>query len=144
MPRRLKIKTSELGDLELYLIYQYGERWEDTWAPAQEVPAMSLLTKVQKAVMDHALLGWSSPLVKALGIPPDGALRKLPVDNRVCERRDPCPFYRPKECVPTATKMPWCFEPSGIEDPNARRLVAELVQFWRQGVYTVVVIDAEQ
>jgi hypothetical protein len=40
--------------------------------------------------------------------------------------------------------MPWCFEPSGIEDPNARRLVAELIQLWRQGVYTVVVIDAEQ
>lgn len=144
MPRRLKIKTHELGDLELYLIYQYGERWEDTWERAQGLEAMGLLTTVDKAMMDHALAGWTSPLVKALGIPPEGALRKLPVMNRVCERRDPCPFYRPKECVPLATKMPWCFEPSGIEDPNARRLLAELVQFWRQGVYTVVVIDAER
>jgi len=144
VPRRLKVKTAEMGDLELYLIYQYGQRWEETWVPAQGLEATNLLTVVDKAVMDHALAGWSSPLVKALGIPPEGALRKLPVGNRVCERRDPCPFYRPKECVPLHSKMPWCFEPSGIEDPNARRLIAELVKFWREGVYTVVVVDAEQ
>ena len=142
MPRRLKLKTPELGDLELYLIYQYGEKWEDTWALAQGLPATSLLTFVDKGVMDHALVGWTSPLVKALGLPPAGCLRKLPIENRVCERRDPCPFYRPKECVPTHTKMPWCFQPEGIEDPNARQLVAELIKFWKEGVYTIVVVDA--
>ena len=144
MPRRLKLKTQELGDLELYLIYQYGKTWEDTWEPAQGLSAMSLLTVVGKDVMDHALAGWTSPLVKALGIPPEGALRKLPVENRVCERKDPCPFYRPKECVPLHPKMPWCFDPGGIEDPNARRLLAELVKFWKEGVYTVVVVDGER
>jgi len=133
-----------MGDLELYLIYQYGKTWEEMWAPAQGLPATSLLTTVDKSVMDHALLGWSAPLVKALGIPPEGALRKLPVENRVCARRDPCPFYHPKECVPLAPKMQWCFQPDGIEDPNARQLIAELVKFWREGVYTVVVVDGER
>lgn len=144
MPRRLKLKTSELGDLELYLVYQYGEKYETYWAPAQGLPFTSLLTVVPVEVMNHALRGWTSPLVKALGIPPDGALRKLSVENRVCERRDPCPFYHPKECVPLFPKMPWCFEPSGIEDSNARFLAAEAIKFWKQGVYIVVVIDAER
>lgn len=144
MPRRLKLKTTELGDLELYLIYQYGDAWEEFWAPAKGLPIADLFTTVTSELMDHGLKGWTSPLVKALGIPPEGGIRKLPVVNRVCERKDPCPFYRPKECIPSSSKMPWCFEPAGIEDPNARKLAAEAVQLWRQGVYIVVVIHAER
>lgn len=144
MPRQLKLKTNELGDLDLFLIYQYGDTWEEAWKPAQGLPITTLLTVVTKELMDHALKGWTSPLVKALGISPEGAIRKLPVVNRTCERKDPCPFYRPKECLPTFPKMPWCFEPGGIEDPNARSLAAEVVRLWRLGVYIVVVTHAER
>lgn len=143
MPRRLKLKTHEVNDLELFLIYQYGDKYEPAWLALQGDPITTLFTAVSLETMTHALAGWTRPLVRGLGIPPEGALRKLSTSNRVCERRDPCPFYRPKDCIPTAKAMPWCFEPAGIEDLEARILAAEAVNLWRAQVYIVVVIDGK-
>jgi len=137
MPRRLKMKTQELGDLELYLIYQYKEKWEESWAPLQGESLTSLLTVVSQELIDHALIGLTSPLVKALGIPPVGALRKIP--NPKCYRRDLCPFYSNVTCKPTHPKLSWCFEPDGIEDPLARTLGYDLIKLWRESVYVLVV-----
>jgi hypothetical protein len=141
VPRQLNLKTHEIGDLDLYLIYQYGEIWEEEWSPLQGQAITKLLTVVSQEMMDHALKGLTGPFVKALGIPPEGALRKLP--NHLCDRRGVCPFYHKKECLPLYKKMPSCFEPSGIEDLEARRLAGILVRMWREGVYLVVVVHPE-
>lgn len=141
MPRQLKIKTHEMGELELYLIYQYVDTWEEEWKPLQGAAITSLLTVVSQEMMTHALKGLTIPFIKALGIPPVGALRKLP--NPQCDKRVLCPFYRKKECVPVAKAMPSCFEPAGIEDLDARRLAGDLVRMWREGVYIVVVVHPE-
>ncbi len=138
MPRELTIKTNELADLSLYLIYQYGGNWEEEWRPLQGSPITSLLTVVSQEDMTHALKGWTKPLVKALKLAPEFALRKLP--NFKCDRRKICPVYDKKECTPKSKKMPICFEPSGIEDLEARRLGGELIRRWREGVYVVVVV----
>lgn len=140
MPRQLKLKTHEMGDLDLYLIYQYGDDWEEEWRPLQGDPITSLLTVIPQEMMDHALKGLTRPFIKALGIPPEGALRRLP--SSLCDKRAHCPFYRKKECVPLYKKMPQCFEPSGIADLEARRLAGSLVQMWREGVYLVVVVHS--
>lgn len=141
MPRQLSLKTHEMGDLELYLIYQYGDLWEEEWRPLQGEAITSLLTVVPQEMMDHALKGLTRPFIKSLGIPPEGALRKLP--NKLCDKRIMCPFYRKKECVPLFKKMPECFEPAGIADLEARRLAGLLVRMWREGVYLVVVVHPE-
>lgn len=137
MPRRLKIKTHEMGDLELYLIYQYGEYWEDSWLALQGDPITELLTVVSKETMDHALVGWSKPLVMALGIPPEGALRKLP--DPQCFSRKMCPFYNKRWCLPLSKNLPHCYGPASIDDFDARNLGGELVSLWREGVYVVLV-----
>lgn len=141
MSRQLKLKTHEMGDLELYLIYQYGSEWEEEWKPLQGEAITSLLTVVSQEMMDHALKGLTRPFIKSLGLPPEGALRKLP--NSLCDKRVICPFYHKKECLPLAKKMPICFEPAGIEDLEARRLAGLLVRMWREGVYLVVVVHPE-
>lgn len=141
MPRELNLNTHEMGDLNLYLIYQYGEVWEEEWRPLQGEAITKLLTVVSQEMMDHALKGFTRPFIKALGIPPEGALRKLP--NSLCDRRIHCPFYHKKECVPLYKKMPSCFEPAGIEDLEARRLAGDFVRMWRAGVYLVVVVHSE-
>ena len=141
MPRQLKLKTLEMGCLELYLIYQYGELWEEEWRPLQGLAITSLLTVVSQEMMDHALKGLTRPFIKSLGIPPEGALRKLP--NGICDKRVRCPFYHKKECVPLYKNMPMCFEPAGVEDLEARRLAGLLVRMWREGVYLVVVVHPE-
>jgi hypothetical protein len=144
MPRRLTIKTNEKGDLPLYLIYADGTgHWEQEWASAQDLELSSLLTTVPKETMDHALAGWTKPLVDALGIPPEGALRKLPVANRVCGVRKRCPYYEPNKCVPLHQKMPWCFEPDGLKSDESRHFAARLIQLWREKVYVVVVTHAD-
>jgi hypothetical protein len=141
VPRQVKLKTHEMGDLELYLIYQYGELWEEEWRLLQGEAITSLLTVVSKEMMDYALKGLTRPFIKSLGIPPEGALRKLP--NSICDKRIMCPFYRKKECIPLFKKMPMCFEPAGIKDLEARRLAGLLVRMWREGVYLVVVVHPE-
>jgi hypothetical protein len=138
VPRQLSLKTQEMGILELYLIYQYGDLWEEEWRPLQGDPITSLLTVVSQEMMNHALKGLTRPFVKALGIPPDGALRKLP--NSTCDKRRYCPFYQKKECVPLFKKMPSCFEPAGIHDLEARQLAGSLIRMWREVVYLIVVV----
>ena len=136
MPRKLLLKTVELGDLDLYLIYQYDLDWEEDWKPLQDQSITSLLTVIDQETWDHALKGWTSPLIKTLGLPPSGALRKV---ESKCYRRKLCPFHSKKTCFPTATKMPWCFEPDSIEDPAARQLASNLVRLWREQVHILVI-----
>lgn len=139
MPRQLKLPTRELGDLSLFVIYQYGDSYEPLWKPLQGQAITSLFTVITKETYDHALKGWTLPLVKALRLAPEYALHKLPVKNSVCFERPRCPLYNQRECVPTHKKMPWCFLPEGIEDLVTRRLAGEVVRLWREQVYIVVV-----
>ncbi len=141
MPRRLKLIPRELGELQLYLIYAKGGDWEQAWKPLQGHPVGGLFTKTTKIVLDHALAGWSRPLVDALGIPPQGALRKLPEAQRQCVHRAKCSLYIARDCVPAAAKMPWCFQPSGMADEKIQQLVADAIRLWREGVYIVVVSE---
>jgi hypothetical protein len=123
-----------MGSIELYFIYDEGGTWEKVWGPLQGVMD---LPSVTKEVMDHALHGWTRPLVDGLGPPPKGMLRKLPEVSKRCEHeKKPCPFYEPRRCTVFSSKMPWCFEPAEIFPGN---LAAEVVKLWRQEVYVVVV-----
>lgn len=140
MPRRLKVSTREMGMVELYLIYAKGEEWEEEWRPLQGTDVASLFTVVTKEVMDHALWGYSKPLVAALGLPPPGALRKMP--HQQCSARVGCPLYDPPDCVPTGKNLPHCFRPEGLPSDESRWLAFEAVRLWREGVYIAVVKEA--
>ncbi len=142
MPRRLKLCPVELGDIELQLVYSYGGEWEPEWRALQGSLIAGLFTHVSKAVMDHALQGWTSPLVKALGLSPEGALHKLPKVMRQCWSRPNCP-HSGTYCTPLDKKMPWCFTPDGIEDEEMRQLAHEAIRLWREKVYIIVVTEDE-
>jgi hypothetical protein len=137
MPRRLKLNTKELGYVEMYLIYSTDDVWEAEWRPLQGSGIGDLFTVVTKEVMDHAMWGFSKPLVTALGLPPSGALRKIPEPQ--CPKRNDCPFYEPKDCIPTGRNLPHCYEPGGLTADAARTLAFEAVRLWREGVYIALV-----
>jgi hypothetical protein len=139
MPRRLKLSTAEMGMLELQLLYSYQGVWEEDWALLQGSFLAESFTVTTKEVVDHALRGWTKPLVTALGIPPEGALRKLPPTAKVCSSLRGCPHSGP-DCHPLAKKMPWCFVPAGVVAP-AEPKASEVVQLWREGVHIVVLED---
>jgi hypothetical protein len=125
------------GSLELYLIYQYGDKWEEEWAALQGAVELDLPV-VSKETMDHALRGWTKPLVSQLGPPPQGKLLQLPKPARQCQHRKTCPLYDSKACGLMHRDMPWCFEPEGIHPGG---LAAEIVKLWRDEVYVVVVTE---
>lgn len=136
MSRRLTLQTREMGKLDLYLIYDYDGTWEDEWKPIQEHSLGVMLSKVSHEMVEHAVLGFSRPLVKALGLFPEGMLHKLP--SRVCEHMKTCPIHIERNCHVLAKKMSLCFEPASL-DTSVRSLGAELVRLWREKVYVVVV-----
>lgn len=122
-----------MGTLQLYLIYSYSGQWEAQWAPMNgvlDLPVVSVET------MNHALRGWTRPLVDGLGPPPEGRLRLMPWLARSCVSRATCALFDVKRCGALLKNKPWCFEPDGVE---ARQLVAEIINLWREGVYVVVV-----
>jgi hypothetical protein len=131
------IRTREMGMLQLQLIYDYSGTWEEHWRPLQGHPVATLFTRVPHDTVEHAVLGLSRPLVKGLGLFPLGCLHKLP--SFQCHHEKACTLFIKKDCLSTAKKTPWCFEPSGFDDPTVRALVAEAVMLWREGVYVVVV-----
>jgi hypothetical protein len=134
----LKVQTAEMGPLDLYLIYQYGAEYEPTWRPLQGNPLTTLFTVVPETTMAHALKGFSRPLVQSLGLPPAGCLRKVPNACRECAHREECQFYDAASCFPAAKKLPNCYQPSGVE-PLSAQLGHEVVFYWREGTYIVVV-----
>ena len=137
MPRRLKVSTRELGMVEMYLIYQTGDEWEPEWKPLQGTGVADLFTVLTKETMDHALWGYSKPLVSALGLSPEGALRRMP--QPLCTKREDCILYEKHNCIPTGRNLPHCYEPEGLPSPEARALAYEAVRYWREGVYIAVV-----
>ena len=141
MSRRLKIQTSELGYLELFLIYETGGFWEVPWRSLQTTSAIrDLLTSVSSETMDHGINGWTSPLVKKLGLPPYGCLLKFPKDLTPCQHRKKCPFFDRVVCLPTYKKTPTCYEPESKDEE--RPLLSELVRLWKEGVYVVLVQES--
>jgi hypothetical protein len=135
--RRLTIGTKELGNIQVLLIYCRGDEWEPEWRALKGHPVANLFSVTTEADLNHALSGWTSPLVKGLGLAPSLALHSLP--EKRCALWGTCVFRRPVDCLSTSKKTPWCFEPFGLEGDEAKNLGREVVQLWREGVYMLVV-----
>jgi hypothetical protein len=138
MPRRLKIPTAEMGEIELFVISVTPEGWGE-WEDVRESPFGKLISVVPFSAYDHALRGWSKPLVTALGLPPEGALRKMPTLAKQCGLRRDCIFYKKAKCHPFSKKMPWCYEPQGV---GAAPHSTEILSMWREGVYVIAVLES--
>jgi hypothetical protein len=138
----VKLPTQEMGEVQLMLL----NGWEGEWARLRGTPIGELFSVVSREVVDHALHRLSRPLVDSLGIPPEGALRKVPAVSRQCwlrlrrpGMRRACPLQGPECDIRTTKPLPHCFEPDGIEDEALRRIATQAIELWRQGVYVVVV-----
>ena len=143
MSRRLKLPSLELGELEIRAIRETGGRWEPEWEPLRGTLFGDLFSVVSKEAFDHALHGWSWPLVQALGLSPEGCLIKVPRVSRECYRRRKCSLYIERNCHLKARKMPWCFEPDGVEEADVRKAASKAIEEWRQGVYLLVIREEE-
>lgn len=141
MPRRVKLPTVEMGDVHLFLV----DDWTAGWEVLQGTVFGAQVSVVSREAVNHALHRLSRPLVDSLGIPPEGALRKVP--KQCWHRRKQsdipyaCPLYDKRTCLTTSPDMPWCFEPEGGFDGVVRKKASEAISLWREGVYVVVVME---
>lgn len=135
MARQVKLATREMGDLHLLLIRSYGGEWESEWEPLRGTSYAEYFTYTHREIIEHALLGWTSPLVKSLGPEPRLILHRLSPDARQCAAWEKCVFYRKTDCLPNAKQMPNCYQPRGVPGD----LGYEMIRLWRESVYLVVV-----
>lgn len=118
----------------------------DIWgilAPLREDPMWgSLIPVVDGRTFERALLGDSMPLMRAMGLPPEGSLKQIRGDDRICVNKGTCALYDPEGCH--LNKLtPECWE-SPLVDPLKSMAASFLTRLWRDGTYVVVVEDLEE
>lgn len=96
-----------------------------------------LFPRVTQDVLDQALRGHATPLMRVLGPPPKALVKRLPVVDTVCAQCKSCVGYTP-HCVP-GPKVPDCWEPTTFQGANAN-LVSNVVRLWKEGTVVVVPI----
>lgn len=97
-----------------------------------------LFPRVSSDILDQALRGYATPLMKILGPPPKALVKRLPVVETHCSQRASCINHSPL-CVP-GPKVPECWESATFKGGEAT-LVNDVVRLWREGV--VVLVSAE-
>lgn len=118
-PRLVRIVPSSDSSWGKYL-FLVGTGWEP------------LIPEIPAEILDQALRGHATPLMRVLGPPPAALARRLPPEESVCALKGQCTAWTPG-CVP-GPRVPLCWEPPG-ELPLG--LMGPLVAFWRQGVPVV-------
>lgn len=142
MPRRLKVHTLEKGDLELLALAEGADgTWEAEFEPLRQTTLGRMISRVPRSAFNHVLHGLSEPFVQALGLPPDGALQKLP--SKVCAKQRGCPLHDKRHCVVTSKKLPWCYDPAGFGtlSETELRVASSVIFLWKEGVFVIAVYD---
>ena len=140
MPRRLKVPTDEKGLLELQTFNEAADgTWEGNWESLRGSYLAQLISRVPRSAFNHVLNGFSAPFVAALGLPPEGALLKMP--SPFCEKQANCVYYEKRKCIISSKKLPYCYEPVRLIGALTTRMANEAVFLWKEGVYVVAVYD---
>jgi hypothetical protein len=96
-----------------------------------------LFPRVPQEVLDMALRGYVTPLMRVLGPPPKALVKRLPKADTLCAMRDRCINYKPL-CVP-GPKVPECWESSTFP-PSEAPLVNYIVRLWKEGTVILVAL----
>jgi hypothetical protein len=142
--RAVDITDPEWGTVKLLVAYP-SER-DGAWGeltPLQGVmPWCDLVAKVPAEALSHALHGWGTPLMRAVGRAPAALTRLVNRDAGECGLKSECIGWNPKKCVPS-TNAPSCWEPLGDLSPEASVLVGVVVRAWAEGRYVLVAVGQE-
>lgn len=144
MPRRVRLKTREKGMLEVLVVTEFADgRWELGWENIRGTFFGQLVPRVPRSAFNHVLNGYSQPFIEALGLPPEGALKRLP--TAACAKQGGCSLYDSRRCSLWSKKLPWSYEPAGFDalGGSTLRIASELIFLWKEGVRVVAVYDDE-
>lgn len=105
------------------LVFLKGTIWEP------------LFPIIPPAVLDQALRGFATPLMRVIGPPTRAIVKRLPVENATCRNRLSC-LSATDKCIP-GSSVPFCWEAPGFETEN-RDVLNYVVQLWREGIPVIV------
>ena len=116
----------------------------DIWgvlSPLKETPFEGLIPIVSGEAWSHALNGHLTPLMRIIGPPPNGLLKMVPIEMRVCSWQKKCNSFLEKTCQP-GPLVPDCWTVPGIKGDDTLAFI-ETVLAWRDGKYVVIVSGKE-
>ena len=99
-----------------------------------------LFPRIPEDILDQALRGHTTPLMRILGPPPKALAKRLPVEDGTCRMKDQCINAGPL-CIP-GLKVPMCWEPQGVS-PYHSPYLSHVVQLWRVGIVVVLVVKGQ-
>ncbi len=139
-----QLKTTDWGIIK-FARPEFGSITDDPWgtlACLKGTPWGDRIALVPGDLMSQALHGRATPLMRAIGPPPNGLMRQIPEPHRMCALGKPgCVLYRKTDCHPCA-KMPDCYVPPGLD--RHQQFIASLVALaWKENRYVVVVTGDE-
>jgi hypothetical protein len=137
MARQVKIPTHERGEISALLVQSHNGIWESEWDSLRGTIYEGLVTKVDFEILEQALQGWSRPLSEALGLPPVGSIKKLPIEAKQCSQKQTCPFHD-KHCQAEHRQRPPCYMPGGVVG-DVQETLTRALDLWKLDVYILVV-----
>ena len=118
---------------------------DDPWgalASLKGTPWQPLIPEIPGDAHSHALHGYPGPFLAVLGRPPYAQALKLPESHRVCSMHNQGCLGAGEKCRP-GPGMPDCYEPPGLDDPEARTAATLVAEAWAEGRYVVVIVGDE-
>lgn len=134
-----KFTDSRGGDIHALVPKTVGRDNVGALRCLQGTPWYDQIPSVSKESFEKATLGWIIPLLREIGPHPHGLFKTLP-ERVLCKSlvQKECEIADKKICFP-CTKMPDCYEPSGVADPQVRLVVSAVVRAWKEGRYVFIV-----
>ena len=114
----------------------------DTWgplAPLRGTPWGAQIVEVSGEVLSHALHGWATPLMRAIGVEPWVHARRVTVAEGRCSLFQGCLGATPA-CRP-GPHLPDCYD--APLDGLAGEVAAYVSLAWREGRYVLVASSPE-
>ena len=135
--RRFKITSPQWGEIDILRpLPDSGGPW-GVLACLKGTPYEELIPVVTGEDLSHALHGRATPLMRAIGRPPERLIKMIPEGFQLCQLADTCIMYDRKACFP-GPKTPLCFEAPGMDTETAQMAATVVVQAWKDGRYVLV------
>ena len=140
MARYIEVEDPSWGRKSLFVIFEDEEGWEDPWEgfrqSEQTAHYAAMFSQVTRNSYEAALYKAPLHLIRELRLPPEISLTK--VRPAICYESERCSMYEKKTCRAAVKIRPICFVPD-VEDAILRNLMHEVISYWTQGTYIIVV-----
>ena len=137
------LNTTEWGKVKLARP-DFASIATDPWghlAVLKGTPWGERIPEIPGDVMSHALHGRATPLMRLIGAPPHGNMKKIPDPYRVCQMCKGCVIFDKAICNPNP-KIPVCYLPPNL-DQDQQTAAALVALAWKENRYVIVVTGNE-